>query len=144
MYKLKTAALALLLSGAAFETAVADEYYTSINTANVQKSLGITAVNTALPVGKTRTAHAFIITNTDTTPVTVTFTKLAETAKVPTGVAETQSTIIVAATKTEVIPFPSGIVFAKTKATIADDLQVELTTTSTTPNIDLTVDYKDN
>jgi hypothetical protein len=130
--------IALALACAFSQPAAADEYYRQITTAGAQTLLNITGANTPLIVGHKRVVHALIITNIDTNPVTVTLSKT--TAK--SAAAATQGILIVPAGSTQAWQLPSGISLNKTK-TAADDLEIELTTSSSAPAVDLTIDYLD-
>jgi len=155
MNSLKTALLTLTLSGFMSGSVMADEYYINLNTAAKEIPVNISTVNTPQLLNYNRTVHGFIITNADTTPVTVIFSKVTYTTtttgtgknittKTTTSTPVTLSMVIVPANSTQVIPLQAGEAFLKSKTTVVDDLEVLLTTTSSTPNVDLTIDFQDS
>ncbi len=122
--------------------ASAAEYYEQVSSTAATPIDLINLKNEAtLGNGQDRVVHALIITNTDTTPVKVTLNKIVATASGDTIV--TKNVSIVPASATHEISFPSGLYLHKTNATVYDDLQVELSTTSKTPSVDFTFDFKD-
>ncbi|MDD4914215.1 MAG: hypothetical protein PHW13_04150 [Methylococcales bacterium] len=149
--------LAMLLSGCLCGQAMAEEYHVSYNAAGTA-TVNISTVNSVLAVNHNRVVHGLIITNNDAAPVTVTFSKLTNTVttkttgtgKNATSTSSTSSTtpvteavIIVPANSTQVIGLQSGLHFLRSKNNVADEMDVELTTTSGSPSVDLTIDYQD-
>jgi len=125
------------------QQASAAEYYQQVDTT------GTTVINVPagnpgdlpLPVGHNRVLHEIVATNTDATPVTLTFVKITSNAQGQ--VSHIKNVVIVPAFATVSVPFPSGLYLLKTSTSLADELEVQLTTTSTTPNVGLTIDYLD-
>ena len=141
MNKLKTSIAVLVLGSC---QALADEYYVNY-TASGTQSLNISTVNTALAVSYHRVVHGLVITNSDAALVTVTILKTTSSTSAGKGTSLaplTELVVIVPANSTQVVQLPSGLVFSRTKTSI-DEMDVELTTTSSTPNVSLTVDFQD-
>jgi hypothetical protein len=149
---------ALALSGYVGGQAYANEYYTPITTAGSEVPVNISTVNATLAVKHSRVVHGLIISNSDVEAVTVTVSKLTDTTTTKTtgsgktattttttsaSAAVTQAVIIVPASSTQVIHLPAGLPFSRSASNVADEMEVELTTTSSTPNVNLTIDYED-
>lgn len=144
MNKLKTSIAALLLGSCLSGQALADEYYVNYTASGIQ-TLNISTVNTALAVSHNRVVHGLVLTNSDATPVTVTVLKVTSSTaagKATSTAPVTEIVVIVPANSTHVVQLPSGLVFSRTKTSI-DEMDVELTTTSSAPNVSLTVDFQD-
>ncbi|MGD0959802.1 MAG: hypothetical protein ABSB19_08350 [Methylomonas sp.] len=142
-FKSLTAAIVFATGVMAGGQASAAEYYTQVTTTAPTPIDLINDKNEAtLGNGQSRIVHAVIITNTDSSPVKVTLTKSVAVASGDTLV--TKAVAIVPASSTHEISFPSGLYLYKTNAKVYDDIQVELSTTSSTPSADFTFDFKDN
>jgi len=145
MQKLKYLAASIIMIGGAMtcQQASASEFYKQITSAGPTLLNIISPSNSTAPaIGKYRIVHAFVATNTDSLPVTVTITKL-DVATTGDNLV-TKTVFIVPANSTHEISLPSGIGLLRTSATLYDNLEIELSTTSSSPVLDLTVDFKDD
>ena len=146
MNRLTTGMAALILNAGLFGQAAADEYYLHLDSTAVgtPKTINISTINTTQAVNHKRVVHDLIVTNADTVdPVTVTFFKITNTSASQSSTPQTISVIIVPANSTKIIPMQSGLSFLKKSASAMDQMQVELTTPSTSPSVSLTLDYQD-
>lgn len=119
--------------------AVADEYHLNLTSLGKATAVGIGNVNTPLAAKHSRVVHGLVITNNGGSAVTATFLKL------PAGstAAVTQSVVIVPQNSSQVVTLQSGMPFLHTQHSGMDDLEVELTSSGSAANVDLTLDYQD-
>ena len=170
MKGVKTSLLAVLLSGLVVAQVEANEFFININTTTAEpvnltysttaasNTSPITAVNYGTALNYNRVVHGLILSNADTTAVTVTFSKITTSVTTipkgkttpqtytvntnPTSAVE-QTVIIVPASSTVIVPFQAGLPLKRSAANTVEDLEVQLTTTGT-PNVNITIDYQDS
>lgn len=170
MNRIKANLAAVILTGVAISTANADEFFTNINSSGSDVPVNFTYSTTKTPNANTisavnylpvlnhkRVVHGLIVTNSDSTAVTVTFSKTSNTftaVTTGTGAAKKttytpsattgiiQSIIIVPANTTLVVPLQAGMSFLRSKANVVEDLLVALDTTGSA-NVNLTLDFQD-